>query len=178
MSLDGNLLKASIRDRQLKVVSDEDGSEYLLTLTETDETDSFIKYRASVLLEDFRSEDPTEWRMDNSDMSLIYDKQKGTIQIGSVILRSDDELKPNSVAVDLKDYQVLAFVNSKYKILDENGNYKEDWEGNGIIEGFEEKVDKFHFELQDFGDDSDYYCVFVIRDIYNQVYYSKLVKMN
>ncbi len=178
VSLDGNLLKASIRDRQLKVVSDEDGSEYLLTLTETDETDSFIKYRASVLLEDFRSEDPTEWRMDNSDMSLIYDKQKGTIQIGSVILRSDDELKPNSVAVDLKDYQVLAFVNSKYKILDENGNYKEDWEGNGIIEGFEEKVDKFHFELQDFGDDSDYYCVFVIRDIYNQVYYSKLVKMN
>ncbi len=177
VTLDGNTLKANIQDRQLKIVSDEeDKLEYIIVLREQDETNEYITYTTSVLLEDFSVEEIADWKMDNATLSLVYDKVSGNIGIGSAVLNEDG--KASTVAVDVHDYSTIAFASSKYKILDANGKYTENWESNGIIEGLEVSPDKFHFALQNFDDGNDYYCVFIIWDIYNHSYYSKLVKMN
>lgn len=177
VTLDGNVLKASIQNRQLKVVSNDGKENYTLLLIEQDETDEYITYTTVVLLEDFSSSEFEDWKMDNATMQLIYDKDTKKIEIGSIILTSEDSTLPSNVMASLEDYTTVAFTNSKYKILDEKGNYTQNWVGNGTLEGIEEKIGEFHFEVADSSDQSDYYGIFVIRDTYNQVYYSKLVKM-
>ncbi len=175
--LDGNILKANIQDRQLRVVSNVDGNEYILSLIETDETDSYIEYNTMVTLEDYSSENIGDWTLDTAQMSLILDKKTNKVEIGNVSVKPNDTL-PSEIAVDLKDYTNVVFASSKYHILDDHGNYTEDWESNGVIEGMEEKVDQFTFKLQNFDDGYDYYCIFRIFDVNNNAYYSKLVKMN
>lgn len=178
VTVNGNMLNANIKDRQLKVVSTLDSSENIITLFEVSNEKDFIKYNSYVTLEDFSSENFSEWKIDSASVSLVYNKNTSDISIGNAVLNSQTEGIPSSVAIDLKDYTHIVFASSKYKILDENGNYDENWESNGVIEGLEEKIENIKFELQDFNDGYDYYCVFKIFDTNNDSYYSKLVKMN
>lgn len=178
VNLDGNTLSANIKNKQLKAVSTDDSTENIITLFETEVTDEYIKYNTIVTLEDFGAGDLSDWKMDTATMSLIYDKNNDTTKIGSVVLITDEEYIPNSVAIDLKDYTHVAFASSSYKIMDENGNYDENWESNGVIEGVEASVSEISFEQQTFDDGYDYYCVFRIYDTSNNYSYSKLVKMN
>ena len=181
--LEGNILKASIKDRQLKVVSTLDNSESIITLVEESEDDDYIKYSSIVTLEDFKDEDMRNWKYDTGQMSLILNKKTSQVTIGDVKLKSkkndsDVAQLPYTAVANINDYTNFVFGSSKYKILDENGNYIENWESNGIFEGYEEKVDKIKFELEDFDDNYDYYCIFKIWDTANNSYYSKLIKMN
>jgi len=178
VNLDGNTLSANIKNKQLKVISTDDSTENIITLFETEVTDEYIKYNTNVTLEDFGNDNISNWKFNAATISLIYDKNKKTTKIGSVVLINDDEYTPNSVAIDLKDYSHVVFASSSYKILDENGNYNENWESNGIIEGIETKVNEIAFEQQTFDDEYDYYCIFRIYDTSNNYSYSKLVKMN
>ena len=184
-TLEGNKLKATIRDRQLRVVDlDDPNSGYTLILFEKDNKDDYIKYETYVILEDFRPENISDWKMDQATIELIYDKKTGTIEISNVILDSSD--LTSVVSVNLEDYQYVAFsITGGWKILDDNGNYvgpQKDENGrvigDGTITGWEEEVGKFKFELESFDDGYDYYCVFNIFDTHNNVSYSKLIKMN
>ena len=178
--LDGNILKASIKDRQLQVVGSNDGTNNL-TAFEKENTDDYIKYTTNVLLQSFRG-DVSEWKNDSGIMTLYYDKKTKKVNIASVVYNNKDS-KTNSVAVNLKDYDNVGFsISSGWKILDDNGNYTGpivvDGKvvGDGIITGFEEKPNKFKFQLSKL-DDGDYYCVFIITDTHNNVSYSKLIKL-
>ena len=178
VKLDGNTLKANIKDRQLQVKSTEDGTTSIVITKEIGNTDEYIKYNTVVALENIGSDNITDWKFDSANMTLVYDKKTGKVNIGSVILINKDESMPNTIAVDLNDYTHVVFGSSSYKILDEDGNYVIDWESNGVYEGFEENVGKFDFELNNYDDGYDYYCVFRIWDTNNNSFYSKLVKMN
>ena len=173
VKLNGNKLSANIKGKQLKVKSTEDGSEGFVIANEIANNDDYIKYSTVVTLENIN-----DWIFNAANMTLVYNKNTGKVDIESIILKSKETGIPNTVAVNLDDYSHIVFASSSYKILDENGNYDENWESNGIIEGFEEKVDNFDFVLNSFDDDYDYYCVFKIWDVNNNYYYSPLVKMN
>ena len=114
--------------------------------------------------------------MDNASLGLRLDKKTNKITMTDVKLTSKDNII-NSTIVNLKNYTTIAFANSSYKILDENGNYNVDWQGTGVLHGVEFDIDEFEFELYDYKDKSDYYSVFYIYDIYGNVHYSKLVNM-
>ena len=181
VSLDNNTLKASIADRQLKVVAtNEEKMETLFPLLEVESEDDYIKYKTNVLLKDYSAEDISDWKYDVAELTLLYEKNKGNVEIINSVLVNDDELLPNSMPVDLNDYGNIDFVSSKYKITDDNGNYLQvdDWISNGVIEGISVDRGYYKFELQNFDDGNDYYCVFMIYDTNNNVHYSKLVKMN
>lgn len=178
VELDGNNLKANIKDRQLQVKSTKDGTSSIVITKEIGNTSEYIKYNTVVALENIESDNITDWKFDSANMTLVYDKKTGKVNIGSVVLINKDESMPNTIAVDLNDYTHVVFGSSSYKILDDNGNYVIDWESNGVYEGFEENVGKFDFELNNYDDGYDYYCVFKIWDTNNNVSYSKLVKMN
>ena len=179
-SLDGNILKASIKDRQLQVVGSNDGTNDLIAF-EKENTDKYIKYTTNVLLQSFRG-DISEWKNDNAIMTIYYDKKTKKANIASVVYNNKDS-KANTIAVNLKDYDNVAFsLASGWKILDDDGNYTGpvvvDGKvvGDGIITGFEEKPNDFEFKLSKF-DEGDYYCVFLITDTHNNVSYSKLIKL-
>ena len=45
------------------------------------------------------------------------------------------------------------------------------------MDGFETEIDNFQFELETFDDDSDYYVIFYLYDIYGNTTISNLVKI-
>lgn len=177
VTLEGNKIRAKFKDRQLKIVSNENNYEGVFTLFEEENTDGYIKYSTIVTLEDIGSDDIGKWRFDVATVSLMLDKQKNKVSISGVLLSNKEDL-PSKVMVDLKDYTHIIFSSTSYKILDENGNYTEDWDNNGTSEGHEFRTDEdYEFKINDFSDDYDYYCVFRIYDVNNNYYYSNLVKM-
>ncbi len=180
VKLNGNTLTANIKDRQLKIVGeDKDGNhiEDQLHLSETENNDKYIEYQTAVILENFSDEDISKWLIDSAMMTLVYNKETQKIGISKLLLISDDEDLPNTVAVDINKYTHIVFGSSKYKILDKNGNYTTDWESNGIFEGIESEVEALDLRIDKLDDGADYYCVFQIYDTTNNSYFSKLVKM-
>lgn len=176
VKLNGNKILANIKDRQLKAISTKDGLENIVTLIEEDNNDEYIKYQALVTLEDFKSSNMQEWKYDAAKMSLVYNKKTGDTKIGSIILNNGNDM-PGVVAVNLNDYTNIVFASSSYKILDDYGNYTMDWISDGTIKGMEEKVDNIEFKLQNYDEGRDYYCVFYIYDVNNNISFSKLVKI-
>ncbi len=179
--LEDNKLKTKIVGRQLKVKSNKDDTEDILLIKEKEETDDYIDYTVvGVILENFDNyvdeENNPVFLMDNANLDLRLDKKTNKITMTDVKLTSKDNII-NSTIVNLKNYTTIAFANSSYKILDENGNYNVDWQGTGVLHGVEFDIDEFEFELYDYKDKSDYYSVFYIYDIYGNVHYSKLVNM-
>ena len=181
--LDGNTLKANIRDRQLRVYSKNNPSDgFTLVSNEIENTSKYIKYETTVVLQNFNGSHD-DWKQDVGSMTLTYDKKTKNIDIASIVNNTSDNLL-NSTMVDLKEYDSIAFsIVSGYSILDEEGNYvgPYDEEGNlksdGVITGWETKVNEYGFSLETFDDEYDYYCIFVITDTHNNNSYSKLVKM-
>ena len=180
-TLDGNMLKASIKDRQLQIVGSENET-YDLMAFEKENTDSYIKYTTNVILQSFKG-DIKDWKDDRAIMTIYYDKKNNKTSIANIVYNSSDD-KTNAIAVNMKDYENVVFsISSGWKIIDDNGNYTgpiyENGKvvGDGIITGFEEKPGKFKFELSKFDDNSSYYCVFAITDTHNNVSYSKLIKL-
>ena len=178
--LDGKILKASIKDRQLQVVSKND-EKYNLTAIEKENTDKYIKYETNVIMQSFK--DISNYKMDNAIMTIYYDKNSKESNISNIIYNSKGE-HANAIALDINDYDSVAFsVTSGWDILDDNGNYvgpiveNGRVKGDGIITGFEAKPNEFKFQISAFDDNYDYYCVFVITDTHNNLSYSKLIKL-
>ena len=184
-TLDGNTLKASIRDKQLRVVSKDDPNEgFTLISKEVENTDKYITYETGVTLDSFRGE-IVDWKMDNATMTITYDKTTKVIGLTKIVYDNKENLA-NAAVVDLDEYDNVQFsISSGWKILDDQGNYvgpqtDENGKliGDGVITGWEDKPGNFEFKLEQFDDGYDYYAVFYITDTHNNVSYSKLVKMN
>ncbi len=175
--LNGNTLSANIKDRQLKVIDKKSKNKkgYILTLIESEAEENYIKYNTNVILNNFT--DYKNYKMDNAKINLILNRKTNKIEINNVVLNTKKDLKPNSTSIDLNKYKTVAFGSFKYKILDDKGNYKTNWNSNGVYEGVEVDVKNIDFEIQSFDDEYDYYSVFAIRDTNNKIYYSKLIKM-
>jgi hypothetical protein len=123
------------------------------------------------------TEDGFPWPY-NATIHLKVDK-KNKVHIGEVVLVDKDEsfTKVNGTLVDLKDYKYTDYFMFRYKILDENGNYTDNWESSDSMYGFEVYNDKFHYEVTSLDKSGDYYCVFVIKDLQNNGYYSNLISI-
>ena len=180
-TLDGNILKASIKDRQLQIVGSNNDTSDLMAF-EKENTEKYIKYTTNVILRTV-SDNLSDWKNDNAIMTIFFDKKTKKTNIASVIYDNNDD-KANSVAVNLNDYDDVVFsISSGWKILDDNGNYTgpiiENGRvvGDGIYTGVVEEPGKFKFELSKFDSDANYYCVFEITDTHNNVSYSKLIKL-
>lgn len=169
VKLDENTLKAKIKDRQLKLKSNEINDNIILF--EDEIGDDYIKYSSYVVLENIN-----EMKFDNATMFLLLDKKTNKVSISGIVLSSDGII-PGRAMVNINDYTHVVFASSSYNISNEDGTFNENAESNGVIQGIEADVNELEFELQDYNDGYDYYCVFKIFDVNNNVYYSKLVKL-
>lgn len=185
VKVDSNKLKANIKDRQLKVIDTRDNSSNIISLIEEEETDDYIKYSTYSTIQKINTEDASKWVIETAKINIVLDKKTNKIKLDSAFVQDTKKDKnsdslvelPYSIAVNVNDYDIITFASSSYKVLDSDGNYNKDWKSNGIIKGIEVNPKKLKFELQDYNNSYDYYAVFKINDVYNNSYYSKLVKM-
>jgi len=171
---DSNLLKANIKGRQIEVHDAYDGSSTPITLIEYEETDEHIKYLTYILL---KTEDDV---FAVAEASIILNKDTNEITLGPAFVKSnaDDDKALYNVLVDYDDYESIYFCITGYDILDNDGNYNSDWERNETIEYFYAKFENLSFDLVDFNNgENEYYAVFYIYDVNNNVSFSNLIKI-
>ena len=193
IELKGNVLEAHVRGKQLRISSVDDSISYWLLLGEKERTDDYVKYENTVNLWKWNFDDPDkdmEAIVARLEIMVDKDHPNGVITQVTEIHnnnkskdnKSDDPLKafalPSVKIEDINYYDTITFALGKYKILDDKGNYIENWESSGQLEGLEGDPGEFKFTQEDFKDEYEYYCVFRIYDTAGNYHYSNLVKMN
>ena len=171
-----NKLKASVRGKQLRITNPETGNSTWLYLVELESTNEYTKYATNVTLE---TEDGEDFKA--ATITIIVDNEHPNGYISSVksIVSTDDNIAGiSSIALDLNDYKYINFIGMNYKIFDENGQYTDDWQAKGEVNGLQVKVDNYSFEVEDFDSEYTYYGIFIVSDIADESYTSNLIKLD
>ncbi len=96
--------------------------------------------------------------------------------ISSVTSKSAEQ--PQGIIINPKDYTHYEFMTYWYKMFDDNGNYMTDWQGYSTYYGYEGKIDEVDFEFTSLDGTGEYYCLFMIYDIYGKSTVSSLIKLD
>ena len=176
VDLVGNTLKANVQGKLLRFSDiDFDDENCWISLVEKKVTDDYVDLESYAVL-------TRGFKMTVATISIRIDNNHPDGYITSVITK--DEQKNNNFSVfsnegiNINDYTYIAYASQKYKIVDENGNFIQDFEGNGIYSGLESVTNAFKYIREDFESEYDYYAAFKIYDIQGNYHYSNLVKMN
>ena len=182
VEIEGNKLKANIKDQLIKIsdIEYEDSSMWMI-MSEVDKTDEYVDFKVWPKLAGLVSAiDPEEI---DSNIIIRIDKEHPTGYIRSVTIDSKDKKESNNkfslfspVGVNLNDYRFLKFYNSRYKLIDDNGNFDNSFESTGSLWISFFKTNEFKFIKADL-DEEDVYAVFRIKDMSGQEYNSKPVKL-
>ena len=187
VTVDGNKLKVSIKDRLLKIMDKEyeDDSTWLLTIEEN-VTDDYIELKTFVYLSD--TTDMMFGRVEPATAIIRIDKAHPNGYIKAVYTNLDGKSSKKEenfnvfspAGTKLTDYNFVTVASSRYKLLDENGNYNPDWTetSNNTLQGTMHRTNMVKFKREDFSDNYDYYIVFRVFDIANNEYNSKPIKIN
>ncbi len=186
-SLDGNTLYANIKDRQLVIkdldpeedVNPEEYGGGLLTLFESEVTDTYIKYTTNVILTGDDPESIIGIKMDGARIGIVLNRETGEVSLGEAILLSSEDMIGGAV-LDLNDYNTIGFATSSYNVFNSDGSFNENWTetSDGVITGWECELDSCDFTIEDYDSEQDYYSVFKIKDINGNIYYSDLLKLD
>ncbi|MDO4978649.1 MAG: clostripain-related cysteine peptidase [Candidatus Saccharibacteria bacterium] len=186
--LEGNTLKASVVGRQLTVYDKDEGKSEVITAIESDEDDDYVRYEFAVVLEDFRADKISDWKIDAAKVHMTRDKHTDKVGISDVYLlpKSDKESEEKSIIratspvyVSLDDYDIIAFSSSSYNIMNEDKTFNPNYQSNGVIQGWEVHIKDLDLRVQEkFDTEYDYYCMFQVWDIYNNKTTTNFVKIN
>ena len=169
--LNENKIKGTIRYKELSAVSIDGKIKTLVGLTEKDNsTDTTIKmYDISAILKGNNS--------DEVSISLSHDISDNNLKMGKAVLISKNKYTPGNIIVDVKDYDSISFTNEMYKVIDEKNNLNDNWEFTSTKLEDSYKVQDFKLKMNDFDKDASYYCIFKVTDVFNNIGYSKLIKI-
>lgn len=169
--LKDNILKTNISDNLLRVkIEDEDNEYFYIPLVERKKDNKKQISFGGVLQNYTNGVD-----LKSARWYVGYDK-KDKPYISNVIIKDNSKKGIGGAVADLDKYTSYSILSSHYQILDSNGNYTDNWDNNGIIQGYEFKKDEFVLEKATL-DENDYYCIFKIKDVYGNIYYSKLMNL-
>lgn len=169
LEADGTL-KTNISNNLIKVY-DEEGETYV-QLIERKVDGKKTYYSHTILVYFDANVDFSEWGSDRA--TVYYDYQGNNVTATNIILTGDEHIE--GTIANLEEYTTIEFWNFKYKILDSNGEYTTDWEGSQTKYGYEFYTDNFNFKRATL-EKGDYYCIFMVEDIYGNMYYSKLLSI-
>lgn len=171
-TLDGNVLRTNISNNLIKVVDTSTSEDAYLMIAERMK-DGKKSVTTGAVLTDVENTDPFKI---TATTAFFEFKEDGTPYVSSYIQLENG--KASGSVVDTSEYQYVSLLASDYKILDENGNYTEEWDNEGVIKGVELKLKDVAFKRATLDDNGEYYCIFKIQDIYGNVYYSDLMHLN
>lgn len=168
------ILKTNISNNLIKLYSKKEPSEEAVYITTIERNVNGKKILSTGgVLESFEG-DISDWKTTGV---TVYFGEKDKQPIISNYVQIDDGETASGSVVDPKNYTTLALLSSSYKILDKDGNYTPNWDNNGVIKGYEDKLDNLLFKYASLDDGEEYYCVFKVTDIFGNVYYSKLLNI-
>ena len=171
LEADGTL-KTNISNNLIKVYDEEEGETYV-QLIERKVDGKKICYN-NVILSYFDADvDLSLWKFDSA--IIYYDYQGDSVKVTNIILDGNDHSE--GTIANLEDYTTVQFWNFRYKILDEKGNYTTNWESNPTKYGYEFYANKELKFKRAVLEEGDYYCIFMVEDIYGNMYYSKLLSI-
>ena len=186
VTVEGNKLKVSIKDRLLKIMDKEYENDYTWLLTIEDKvTDEYIELKTFIYLSN--TTDMVFGKVDPATAIIRIDKAhpNGYIKAVYTDLNGKSSTKEDfgvfsPAGTKITDYNFITVATSRYKLLDEFGNYNPNWTetSNNTIQGTIHRTNMFKFKKEDFSDDYDYYIVFRVIDIANNEYNSKPIKIN
>ncbi len=170
---DDGILKTNTANNLIKVHDISDSSESFLLLVERSKSGkkSLI---TNAVLEYASSENLSDWKITavTASIDIIDEEPKITSYV-----QLDSENGVAGTIINPEEYTTASFVNSHYRILDEKGNYTDNWDNDGIINAFKLNIKDIKLKKSSLDDNEEYYCVFKIRDIYGNEYYSKLLNI-
>ena len=179
VKLDGNKLKANVRGRLLKVsdIEYEDESHWI-TLYEKKATDEYVDVEAIVNFSEFIVPNVM------ATVSIRIDDKHpaGTITSITTDDASEDDkyaIKPFAIRdVNLDEYTNIMYIRNRYKIFDSNGKFNPNFldTRDEVIRGFSFYSDEWKFIEEDFSSDNEFYVLFEVQDVANNVYYSEPMK--
>ena len=183
--VEGGKLKATVKDRLLQICDKEYGDNCMWLLsTEKEVTESYVDLDARLLLAETYGFDS----FISATATIRIDEKHKDGYINALYSnlepKNEDQSKKFAVSakegLNITDYNFVMVLSSRYKVLDENGNYNPDWinTSNRILQGTSNRTNMFKFKRQDFSDGYNCYVVFKIHDIANNEYYSKPIKVN
>ena len=179
---DSGLLQASIQRKGLTAI-DQDNDQAWLTMFEIERSATYTKYLVPVLVYNLYDEsgNPLPGSQKNFHsyyLQVLVDEAHPTGQLLDLVaLNQDAYIAPKELS-KLKDWQYIQFLNYEYIISDENGNYNANWESSGTAYYNEMKVaDLKELAFADLEAEYDYYCLFMIKDIRGNRYYSNMIKL-
>lgn len=171
--LEGNTLLADVKNHQLSI-KDDDGIDRTIMVQETEAADGRVQYEFAVTLEKLKD----DFDIEAAKIKITGDQTTGEVKVDSVRLLDEDGLVGGRY-VSLDDYDNVAFAVSSFNIINDDMSYNENFTSNGVIQGWEVGTDELDLRFQDsFEKGYEYYCVFTVRDVYNNVVHSKFVKLN
>ena len=154
----------------IKLYDKEDKTEHYIPIDAIESSNKEKKYKSIVLTWVNDENSVIGMSSGRATIHLKLDK-KGKPYITNII-------DPDGVSLDAKkDLKLIDFYNFSYKILDENGNYTVNWESNKTQTGWEVHPEDLEFKKGSLDDSGEFYCVFYIKDIKNNTYYSKLINI-
>ncbi len=183
VKVEGNKLKANIKEQLIKISDIEyDDKSMWMIMTEEAKTDDYVEFKAYPKLVEIESLiDPEEI---DATLLIRIDKEHPTGYVKSVTIEKNDDKSTGDnkfmlfspVAINLKNYRFLKFYNSRYKLIDDNGNFDNSFKSSGYlwIEFF--KTTEFKFIKADL-EEEDLYAVFRVLDMDGNEYDSKPIKL-
>ena len=173
---DSGLLTAQYKGNALKVIDTSDNSSETILLIEKSFEEKSQTYLTYAMLNSF-NEKTNKFDAISANVYLKIDNKNPNGKIEYAVKVEKDA--PSMSIIEIEDYSDLYFLNYKYKILDENGNYTENWESSGVAHMFLTGTSDsdYKFEISNLDDGYKYYCIFKIYDLKNEYHYSNLVQM-
>lgn len=171
-TLENNILSANLENNFIAIVDENDNSKEMFSVREIKNENGKKEYTTTCILNKIeKGEMPI---LENATVHVTVNNDN--VKISKVYI--NDKNGATGALVDLDEYSSIDFPNFRYKILDESGNYTNNWQSNTIKYLFEVKKGKYHLETSSIDVNSnEYYCVFVITDLQNNSYYSNLVQI-
>ena len=173
LSNDG-VITANVDNKLVRVVDKSNNdSDYISVI---DIKDSKVKkYQITGLLGG-TEEDPLALECVNADLEFDENNKPHVTKI----VKCAKEFEVDSSLLNLEDWEYFSWLTSGYRILDDDGNYMENWPSNKIVTGWDVFVKDLDFESAnlDLDGEDDYYGIFQVFDIYGNYSYSNLIKIN
>ena len=169
-----NYIKTKIGNNLVSILNEEDGQRYLIPLMD-DSKDGVEAYETpmAVLYDTSKSFGEKGFSYNVN----AYFKIDGTnVQLSNAKITVNDDDRLTGMLLNPSDFDRIEIYRPIYKITDDNGNYTTEWESAPEITGFSNDINDIDLKTSSL-QDGEYYVVFNIVDINNNIYSTNLIKV-
>ncbi|MBO6195273.1 MAG: hypothetical protein J6O56_02860 [Bacilli bacterium] len=167
------VVKTNIGNNLLSM-TDEEGNSFLVPLF-ANSTDGLSKWYTDGAFVYDKSKSFDEKGFSYA-VKLYYNYKNKKPYISNVKVSTDIDERLEGTLLDINKFDVLEVYRFEYKILDENGNYTDEWESGPEYKGYSVDLKKYKLENSSLKD-NEYYVVFYIYDVNNKKHNSNLIKV-